>query len=231
MPSEPICKTYSILSVFLLCLCSIIPSFVSANELFEGAITLKMTYARGVQSTNMKYYMQGNKMRTEIASGVGQNSIGIGDYENNKLYVLIPQSQSYMEMSFDAGDLEKKASQSLENVKIEESNEEKEILGYSCKKWVSTQDGHVTDIWVAKGIGRFMEPKGNLSNAAAEAWRQKIADEGGFPFLVVQKDKNGNELYRLEVTKVERSTLDSDLFQVPSDYKKLDMPKFDQTDE
>jgi len=210
----------AILVAALLITFSVLPTF--AEEEFEGTVIFQMT--QGGRKTDMKYMAQGSKMRTEIAAGPTGGTVGIADYSKNKIYVLMPQLQSYMEMEFDAEKLGRKATENMKNASIQETDETQNILGYECKKWISTQNGQTTDIWVAKGLGKFFEPKGSFGQAGGEDWHKKLMEEGGFPFRVIQKDASGKEVYRLEVSKVEKTKLDAGLFAIPPGYRKFDMP-------
>lgn len=211
-------KILIIFTFFFLC----VPP-LKAEDLFEGAITFQMT--QGNKKFNMKYMSQGLRMRTEVATGPAGMSIALADYSKNKIYILMPQLQSYMESEFDPKNLGAKVGDATKDTTIEPTSEEEDILGYKCKKWITHQNGKTSDIWIAKGIGKFFEPMtGSANSSGVDAWKEVLSKEGGFPFRVIQKSPDGKEFYRLEVTKVEKMALDSKLFEVPAGYKKFDMP-------
>jgi Domain of unknown function (DUF4412) len=201
--------------------CFSIATQVAAQDYFEGTVIFRLKQAQGPE-TIMKYQSKGLKMRTEVSGSTGGTSIGIADYAENKVYVLMPQLRSYMETDISSQITNSVASNANKDVTIQETSEKETITGHACTKWIAQQENTINEIWVAKGIGKFFEPKGSAS-LLNDTWKEKISAEGGFPFKVIQKQKDGKEAFRMEVMKIDKASLDSALFSVPKDYKKFNV--------
>jgi hypothetical protein len=61
-------------------------------------------------------------------------------------------------------------------------------------------------------------------SAPKSAWEAALAEHGYFPLRVVNRDKNGKEIKRLEAVSVEPQSLSASIFAPPSDYRKFEMP-------
>lgn len=105
------------------------------------------------------------------------------------------------------------------------TNERKNINGFNCQKVILKGEENV-ETWVTKDIKGFSLNQGANGGANMPEWYSEIANAGYFTILAIDKDKNGKEESRLEVTSVEKKTLGNDLFAPPADYKKMNMPGF-----
>jgi hypothetical protein len=62
---------------------------------------------------------------------------------------------------------------------------------------------------------------GDLNNNNIPEWLKEPLSNGFFPLLVIQHSYDGKEINKIEVTNIDRKSLNSDLFDIPSDYKKM----------
>lgn len=193
-----------------------------AAELFEGIVTFKMG-ALG-KETEMKYFMRDSKMRMEIEMAPGMKSIGIADYENQKMYMLVPQARMYSEIPIDNEAIKSEAAKDMKSAEIIETGETEEILGYTAEKLVSKKGDEKTEIWIAKNFGDFHQADLSRDNPTLLALQKKFQAEKAFPFKIISYSADGKEMFRMQVTNVEKKPLAKELFTVPSDFKKLDLP-------
>ena len=172
----------------------------------------------------MKYFMKGTKMRMQVDLAPGMSSAGIADYAKKKIYMLMPHSKSYTEVDIDENAVpttpEADAPATLKETDVTEN-----ILGYTCSKIISEKENDLTEIWIAKGFGKFYQPELKNQNPTLLALKEKFETENAFPFRIVSFTPDRRELFRMEVTNVEKKDLDDALFQVPGDYKRSSPPE------
>jgi hypothetical protein len=108
------------------------------------------------------------------------------------------------------------------------------IAGVTCQHWLI---GDKMDMCLAQGLGYFGGvSSGILDKVQNPAMREKFkaqldanpefakfAEGGAFPLKIVNIE-NGQSKTIMEVTNVERKSLDDSLFTVPADYKKTEIP-------
>jgi hypothetical protein len=167
------------------------------------------------------------------------------DSSAGTMTMLIPQSKSYMTMDWGqmAGGMmaqgdEKNSSE--EPLKVSSTGKTETIAGFKCQYWLfgEKQD---TEVCLANGLGYFASTAGSsggilekLKNLAlrdkikaqldANPEFAKFVEGGAFP-LKIAEIENGQSKTVMEVTRVERKSLDDSLFNVPADYKKMEIPE------
>jgi len=119
--------------------------------------------------------------------------------------------------------------------KVTSTGKTETVAGLSCEHWLI---GDKTDVCMAKGLGYFGGggAGGVLDKLKNLALRDKIKAQldanpefakflegGAFP-LKMANIENGQPKTIMEVTGVERKSLDDSLFTVPADYKKTENP-------
>ncbi|MGH7719989.1 MAG: DUF4412 domain-containing protein [Gemmatimonadaceae bacterium] len=180
---------------------------------FEGVVVMRG--GRDMDGRTMTYYLRNGLMRVEMTAGEGEEGMTmIADPAQGKSYILMPPQKTYME--FDVGAaigeaLGEKPPQITKTGRMET------IAGHRCEHWIVQDDDSRSEMCVAKGFGSLMGPPG--SGVREPAWYRELRREGFFPLRVSE----GGEMM-MEVTGIERKTLDPALFRVPSDYRKFDMP-------
>jgi len=116
---------------------------------------------------------------------------------------------------------------------VTSTGETETIAGFTCRHWLIGDK----DVCVAKGLGYFGEggSGGFLDRVQNPAMREKykaqldanpefakFAEGGAFP-LKITVIENGQPRVIMEVTRIERKSLDDSLFTVPADYKKTEI--------
>ncbi|MGH9799442.1 MAG: DUF4412 domain-containing protein [Blastocatellia bacterium] len=220
----------------------------SSGEAFEGLITSRMT--TGSQAMEIKYAIKGSRSRieTQLAAGGTQMGVVLMDFASGSQTMLMPQMKTYMTTNWDdeggvknmvekmASEAEKTGSGNYFNATATGKTET--VAGHTCTHWI-LGDKQDTDACLAKGLGYFGGGGqsdgifGKLKNIAlgdkTKAQLQanpeflKFAEGGVFP-LKLAVIENGQPRTIMEVTKVERKTLDDALFAIPADFKKMEIP-------
>ena len=215
-------KAIKISSVFLFCLLMTASGVIAEDGYFEGMLSFRMNVAE--TQTDMTYYTQGSKMRMEVDLAPGVKSIALADYEKNKIYMLMPERSAYAEIDIKPEDLEAAAGKNLKSASIIETDEKEEILGYECHKLISKKEGEITEIWVAKNFGKFYNTDFNRHNPTLMALQRRFEAEGAFPLRIISYSPDNQELFRMQVTNIDKKDLDDKLFTVPEDYNKAVIP-------
>ncbi len=212
-------KKLSIFSTVIISFMFLFQGLSYSQSSFEGKVTMKVQ-SEG-NSNTMNYLIKGNKMRMEF-SGMGHTGVMIMDVANKKADMLMPEQKMYMEINMN--DFKDLAKDQAKDVDFKKTDETKTINGYDCVKWVyKSKDAH-GDMWMTKDLGSFMMFNSPMGHSEQPEWMKTIQNEGYFPMLVTIYDNDNKTTSQMEVTSVEKKSLDASLFTVPSDYKLFQMP-------
>ncbi len=217
-------------------------SSASGGGAFEGEITAKMS--RGLEPMEIRYASKGSRMRVETQFSKGDPQTGaivLMDISAGTQTMLMPQTKNYMTMNWGemAEEMGKEAGKdpSGDFPKVTSTGKTETIAGFTCQHWL-IGDKQDTDVCMAKGLGYFAGggSGGILDKLKDLAMREKIkaqldanpefakfVEGGAFP-LKISQIENGQSKTIMEVTSVERKSLDDSLFTVPADYKKMEIP-------
>jgi hypothetical protein len=209
----------------------VISSWAAAQS-FEGVIEMTMKNPNMESPMPVKYLVKGDAMRMEMQSPRGEMAM-IFNMKERKLITLMPQMNSYMERTIDTA---AQTPQGGKKPEFTKTGKTEKILGYDCEQYIVKEEKTETEVWAAKGLGTFMRPgmggpmgggRGGMgAGEAASSWVQEIRSKGFFPLRAVTKNAEGKEESRMEVTKVEKKSLDASLFKAPEGWQKMEMPMF-----
>ncbi|HKJ46757.1 MAG TPA: DUF4412 domain-containing protein [Balneolales bacterium] len=203
---------------------------VYGQKNFEGIITFQIE-SQSNNAQKMMYYVKGNKVRMEMempGTAAGMSPTIIYDNESNKMYTLISQMKSYMEIPINLSEQEADSSNQIDdNDKPVKTGKTEKIAGVECEQWLIKTDDGETELWNAKGFGNFLFVQNNAfmkRNRHQPEWLKDIMKEGFFPFRIISKDQDGNMDMKMEVTDVKAENLSASLFEIPSGYNKMNIP-------
>jgi hypothetical protein len=207
------------------------PALYAADS-FEGRITLTMTSANGKAMT-MNQTMKGNVIRTDMA---GMEGGMIMDMNARTMTIIMAKQKMYMVRAMPtADDVHKAANDNRpeHDPDIEATGKTDKILGYTCSQYLVKDNGKVTELWLAPGLGTFMGmgsggggspfARGRSSETAAK-WERAFKGKPGYPLRVVTHDASGAESFRMEVTKIDKGGVSDAELAPPPDFKQLQMP-------
>jgi hypothetical protein len=191
---------------------------------FEGEITMHTTTPSGPPH-DLVVKAKADKLRFDMKSPIGEETHGLFDPSTNRVTVFIDSEKSYMDMDFSVGaaatpNIDPKSATAKKTGKTET------IAGRSCDDYVvGDETGKRTLVCLASGLVYFdigsLRPGGGTPSVAAVEFRAKKL----FPLKSVEIDASGKETSRMEVTKIDKKSLDDSLFAIPAGYKRVDLPK------
>ena len=217
-------------------------SAVGGGTTFEGTVTARMFGEK--QPMEFRYAIKGNRTRFEamISQDASKTAVMLMDMSSGTQTTLIPQSKMYMTVNW--GELAEEMTQNAGKdssgnfPKVTSTGKTETIAGLSCEHWL-LGDKQDMDMCLAKGMGYFGfggQSGGILDKLKNLALREKIkaqldanpefakfVEGGAFP-LKMSHIENGLSKTIMEVTGIERKSLDDSLFTVPADYKKMEVP-------
>jgi len=210
-------KLFGILS-FTAILAIILPILaVAGGKTFEGVISYKISYPDSKFSESqlamfpklMTVMVKGSKSKTEMSTGMG-NQTEIIDYtDKTKVALLDMMGQKYA-IKETAAEIQKDMEKEP-TAKVEVTSETKTIAGYICKKALVTaeQDGEKTvyEVWFTNELG---SKDANFDNAL-----YKEIDGVLMEFLMVTPQIS----MKFTVSTVEKKSIPAKEFEIPAEYK------------
>jgi hypothetical protein len=203
----------------LLSIAALVGLAATAQAQFEGTVTMRMSAGRG--PNEMTYSVKHDKIRMDIASPMGAMYI---IRAGEKSEVVIPAQHMYIEQAtpIDATMMPNRAGNAAPSVDIKFTGRKEIIAGYECEHAIiSGQDGEY-DVCLAKGLGSFMAPSNPMARGGDNAPAAGALKKLGGNIFPLKVQKVGGDVV-LEVTKLEKKSLDDSVFSVPSDFKKMDL--------
>jgi len=189
---------------------------------FEGVIEFRQQSA--ADTINRVYYVKGDRVRIDEIGHYSKKVEGtfLVDLKENKMIFLSHERKLYGDQPNSMPGTVKGAPT------VTKTKETKTIQGYRCVKQVVKNPDDNTQIvyWVASGKFDFflkMMKILNRKEKVATYYGKLSGVDGMFPFLAVETGIDGkDERSRLEVTKVEKKTIDPSVMEIPKGYTKLE---------
>ena len=192
--------------------------FISAGAQspFEGVISMRLTGSGPAAGTiqDAEYYAsRSGKARVSLSTPMGKASIIMAPADG-KMFMLMDQMSQYIEM--ELANLTAPES-NVDAPKITRTGKKEKIAGWECE--------HVTidelDVCAATGLGAYLNVGGNLMmRGGMQPWQSAVLKENIFPLKVTLPDGK----VQMEVTKIEKKSVEPSRFQVPSNYTKITLP-------
>lgn len=190
----------------------VLPSRLAAQGTFEGVITV--TVASNGERGQHTLSIKGPMWRADMEVDGERNSL-IRD-QGGRLISLIDTERIYVVLwsgEMDVGDA----------LQFTELGRRETVAGYECRYYRvrdsnGVMDGNEVCVTTALGFVGF-SPAGPLSAANEQGIRRQFSDG----FLILKSlDSRGNVGY--EISKIERKSLNDDLFVPPSGYQEVKLP-------
>jgi hypothetical protein len=181
---------------------------------FEGEITMHMARA-GAPEEDMVVKAKGDKMRIDT-----NDAYLLYDPGTNKMTMVSTKQKSFMDLDFSKPGAPQ-ANTSADTATIDKSGKHETIAGMDCESWTAHDpSGKKSEVCIAQGIAFFDmgSMKGGTSALGKELREKKL-----FPLRSVEYDATGKEISRMQVTKVDKHSIDDAEFVVPKDFTKAAM--------
>lgn len=227
-------------------LIAVIVCAVPAARAGDGlTITSKTTAAMGGESTSTQYITSDTMRISDPETDM------IVDLKAGKMIQIDHKKKKYFEITFDemrqhfqqmeqmiasTPMMEKMMGGKLSEVEVQKTEESREILGYTCTKYILNMGGSFTEtIWVTPDLEMPMEyyDASKMMYAAMgpmaarfEKMLESIKEIEGFPLAtdvnikVMGKDASSSS----EVTGITEGPIPADVFSIPAGYKKKKSP-------
>jgi len=206
---------------------------------FEGQLDMQITNVqRKDQAMVMHYTVKGQKLRIDMPMQGRGHSQGTGsmatviDHDAHQMVMLIDSGDGHkMSMRHQLQDPKAQADQNkggssngsgLKDVHPPVATGRTDvILGYPVAEYKMVEkDGNVIDLWLAKGLGTFMNPGsggmfgrrgGSISGIPAE-WQNFAETAGFFPLRMTVQDKSNKVTMKMEVIKLDKGSVPDNVF-------------------
>ena len=187
---------------------------------FEGVVTMKVATEEGERV--LDFQLRKGKLRMEMTS---EGQTGVMVFDGQKMLMLMPAQNMYMEMPATMGGRGRDTAAA--GPTITRTGRMETIAGWQCEHWLFKDERGDTDVCVAKGLGTFfgMGPQmgrgGRGAGRGGAAWQRELRAGNLFPLKVTPPAGTPGAM---EVTKIEKKSLDASLFEVPKGYTQMQMP-------
>ena len=210
---------------------------------FEGRIDMKRTAAKpSMENPNstVTIFIKNPKMRVDATidfadksqkQSQGQPAFTLATIFNeatNESLVIMPDQKMYMVMKNENTGAAATAAAQKAASACKPTGKTATILGYRAEEYACTTSGAYTEIWATKGLGKFRMAKNQNQDKKSQPkpadWETFMDANDLFPLKVAEYKKKGGDLvYTLEVTKIDKSTQPSSLFEPPAGFQKFDI--------
>jgi hypothetical protein len=197
----------------------------SAFGQFEGEIQMKITAAEG--GGMMTMFVGKNAVKTEMNMSAEKMQMQVASLMKmdnpNIIYIINDKSKSYSEI--DLKEMEKMAqgmAPTKGTYKVQKLGKEK-ILGYDCDHVRVSDSDSEMEMWIAKGILDYDTFKKFNQGQQAEGLEKALKEAGvlGMPLKQITSKGTAQET-KMEVVKINKSSLPSSTFEIPQGYKKTE---------
>lgn len=239
------CLRHSLLAAILTLAATALP----AADSFEGRVEMKITDTKSGGAHVFNYALKEGKLRMDFPKNPsGRDNAGgsggmIVDFSKREVLILMEMPDSagggarkmYMRQPMPQPGETPPGGNPAEAAPVSEpiaTGRTEVIAGYTATEYkVTSKNGEVSELWLAKGLGTFMFPamqnpmgRGHSANASP-AWEKLVRDGNFFPLRVITRDAGGAEKMRMEVTKIEKTPLPDSFFS-PEGYTEFQIPGF-----
>lgn len=210
--------------LFAVCTIALL-SAVSAHA-FEGVVSMTMTTPK--HTGPITYYIKGLQMRVEMdptpdRKGNKHTMIMLSNQETHDVCMLMVEQKMCMTYHLPDKDPQKDK-KTNEIFDFKPTGRKEKIAGYDAEEYAGTSEGKRVEMWLTSEMGQFILASQGRPSQPSQ-WEAFMRKGNYFPLRVIHRDSEGApEKFRMEVTHVEKNKQPDTLFQVPDDYKKVELP-------
>lgn len=207
--------------IVLTSLFAIAGMLIASAQSFEGVIEFKKQTT--TDTVNYIYYVKGDKVRLDEIGSKSKKVEGsfIIDLKTSSMVSLSHERKLYIEQA--------SGTPATVNGKpeVKKTGNVKTIQGMKCSEYTvkSPEDKVQVTYWMAPGKFDFFFKLLKILNRKDKSavYVQQLTDvDGMFPFLSTQTNLETNTVeVKMEVTKVDKKTVDAAKFEIPKDYQKF----------
>jgi hypothetical protein len=172
----------------------------------EGEITLR-TDSGSQQGQPRSYVLKGSLLKSAANPSGGPKRRAIVDTAGMRTFSVDDDMKTFSATVLAAPPSDTKVDKTGKNLTFQ---------GKECEVWRIDDGKSVRDACIMQGSA-FIEP----SARSVPAWQRELAVRGAFPIDVVERDRKGNELSHLTVTRLDLHPVDAAEVSIPKSYKNL----------
>lgn len=208
----------------------------TALQAFEGKLDLTINNAeRDNTPHNVTLIIKGELLRSDFAPPPGPRGRELGkiatiiDRSKHEVTLLLLDHKMYATHQL-SDKLREKLSMDFAESEFKPTGRKEKIAGIEAMEYVGQSDEkRYTELWVTKEMGKFLMDNPGMADTpnpgsliAQAAWARFAYSNDFFVLRAVERTaKNGPEIFRLEVTRVDRVSQDAALFKVPDGFNKI----------
>jgi hypothetical protein len=177
------------------------------------------------QRFDMTIWIRHDMIRVKIPSvGDTPGSTVIYRHDRKVSWVINDNEKTYFEVPFSDQSMEQKqADQHTDKSTVDRTKRTRKVLGYQCEQIILKRGETETEIWGAKGLNDLAARMDTLLGESGERGpgteTEVLRQMQLFPLVSITRS-NGKIVDSQEVTRIERRSLDVNLFVIPPEYKK-----------
>lgn len=198
-------------------------SVISIAQSFEGSIEFKMETSKDT-TTNI-YYIKGNDVKLDQIgrkSGKVEGSF-VFDLKSNQIKFVNPVRKVWGDHKSETPPIIRGICESTKGTNT------KTIQGQKCTEYIvkNTEENTSITYWIVTGKYDFFAPLVKLWNRKDKqsVYFNQIKDlpKGSMPLLSEEKTiSDGKLISRLEVSKMNKSSIDASKISIPAEFKKFE---------
>ena len=188
---------------------------------FEGEIDFSVSIGStpvAIPSTKMTLLVKGQRM----AYDVGTMRIVV-DGAGKKAYVVNDAAKEYTVSDTSSAP---KAATPPTPAKVTKTSTHDKVAGLDCEIWNVSEGTNDIEVCAARGlsfVGLGMA-FGGFAGAGASDWMSAVGNAGYFPLRAVGRASTGAELWRIEVTRMDKKSVPDTKFAIPPGYTDRTVP-------
>ena len=194
---------------------------IASSQSFEGVIEFKKQTS--TDTVNYIYHVKGDKVRLDEIGNKSKKVEGsfIIDLKTNSMVSLSHERKLYIEQAPGT------PATVTGKPEVTKTTNVKTILGVKCNQYVVKNSDEKVQVTYWMGSGKFdfffkLLKVLNRKDKSAVYVQQLTGVDGMFPFLSSQVNlETGKEEIKMEVTKIDKKTVDAAKFDIPKDYQKF----------
>lgn len=201
------------------------------SKVFVGSVDMKISTNNASDNhemPTMTYYSNGEKlaikMNIDQGKGMQKEMRMIFDPKEKTMTTLEATSKMAMVMKIPdlTGHIDED-SLKMKNVKVEKTNETKDIEGFKCRKIILTSDDGVYEFWITKEIkGTLAGLMGQMGGNNKNPFGDSMKSMKGFVLEAKLQNTDSNDIVTMNFTNIKLGQPDAALFSTDG-YKVQDM--------
>jgi hypothetical protein len=169
--------------------------------------------------TEVTYLIRGDQLRVDMPGGGGMTGYVVLDAGKNVTTMVMRSQRMYMDLGAIQA-MMPGAAQAAKTPDIKPTGKKETVAGIECEHVIVTAKEGQYDVCGAKGLGSFasLPSPMNRGNSGPPG-----LDRLGKDFFPLKMQKVGGDVV-MQVTKIEKKSLDASMFAIPEGYQKMEMP-------